>query len=386
MSHMIDVVKVGNFAGAAAAVYASGRGQVRAAWHQLGIHCEVESLDLAKLPAEARDMVEVLLGKVAKAPLVDPVSGAQAFGLEGISHDSMGLLGWCGGRNRSNWTPAQPREVWEMLSGLMEASGGSIEGLMWLTDGSLIIEGMLPSDAKIWGKDRHEVRFCAELNFSGRRADRLMVSLTRVVCNNTRAIAVHDAGSKGSLLRIPHSGDTSGRWEIDGAALLADCSERVEKVRRELHALGKIKVGEDRRAQIFANLIGPAPAEDAATVTKNRHDAAVSAFVEAFQVERDSATEMGLDPDSARVLYETVTRVSTHSDVLVKGRSEETRRMALLAGDAQIHIDTLLASVGLGDAKLMEELTADFLAGFDSEVEEQEQEVSILDDIFNGIA
>lgn len=301
-----------------------------------------------------------LLPTIRLVTPMDPETFTEATGLALIKADGFeGRLGHCGGRKRVNWTPAQPRDAFNSLANLVQI-GATLEGVFWLEDKRLCIEGALPSDATLFGQDAHDVRFCAILDFSGGGADKILVSLTRGVCTNTVGAAEYSAKAGGNIFTIRHSKTIQKSWEVNAPAFLADYSAKVGEYAARIQSLNERKLVLDPTATeaervkaadaVFLAMLGGALDKDAATRVNTRRNRELNALRRAYKVERLNAQATGFDPDSVRVAYEAYTNVANHGGTFTEkkagldveswrpylngARTDAGRTMALVSGAA----------------------------------------------------
>ncbi len=301
-----------------------------------------------------------LLPQIRLVTPMDPETFSEATGLALIKADGFeGRLGHAGGQVRVNWTPAQPRDAFNSLANLVEI-GATLEGVFWLQGGRLCIEGALPSDATLFGKDAHDVRFCAVLDFSGGGADKILVSLTRGVCSNTVGAAEYSAKRGGNIFTIRHSKTIQKSWEVNAPAFLADYSAKVGEYAARIQSLNDRKLVIDPAASasdrvkaadaVFLAMLGGALDSEAATRVNTRRNREMNALRAAYAVERLNAKATGFDPDSVRVAYEAYTNVANHGGTFVEkkagqdveswrpylngARTDAGRTMALVSGAA----------------------------------------------------
>ena len=307
MSHeiMFDVE------GIALALFARGTGRVQSIWHQSMTGSPV--IDVPTLDPEGIE--ERLAPEVYLVSPVDPETFDPCVGLSLIKARGFpGRLGVAGGHKRTSWTPAQPRHILESL-GELRSLGATMEGVFWLAPGRFYVEGALPVDDTtrgIFGQDAHDVRYCAVADFTGGGRDFLMVSMTRVVCANTSAVAKYDANKRGSMLRIGHSKGIEDRWAIDAPAFLGDYSGKLRKHAETLRALGGKTVDGASLAGYFQAVLGGEPLPSAAAKVHTSYRWKMNALRAAWTLEAQDAQALGIRPDSARVAYEAVTRALSH--------------------------------------------------------------------------
>jgi hypothetical protein len=354
------------------ALFVEGTGRVRSIWHGA-------MTGAVALPGRCIDpwdpALNRLLPTVRIVTPIDPETFDPLTGLGIIKADGFkGRLGSCGGAKRVNWTPAQPRDAFNSLAGLIDI-GATIEGVFWLNPAKLCIEGALPSDATIFGKDAHDVRFCAVLDFSGGGADKVLVSLTRGVCANTVGAAEYSAKKGGNILTIRHSKTIQKSWELNAPAFLADYSAKVADYATNIRALNDAKLVSDPTASdrdrvtaadaVFVAMLGGALDPDAAQKVNTRRNREMNALRSAYRVERENAKATGFDPDSVRVAYEAYTNVANHGGTFNKkvagqdvpqwrpylnsARTDTGRAMALVSGAATAGaLTSALAYAGVG--------------------------------------
>jgi hypothetical protein len=337
------------------ALFARGNGRTQSIWHQRSTGAPL--LDIPCLDPASPDLNR-LLPTVRLVTPIDPETFDPATGLALIKADGFkGRLGHAGGAKRVNWTPAQPRDAFNALSGLIDV-GATIEGVFWLNPGRLCIDGALPSDATLFGKDAHDVRFCAVLDFTGGGADKVLVSLTRSVCANTVGAAEYSAKGAGNIFKIRHSKDVQKSWELDAPAFLADYSAKVGEYADKIKALNDAVLVTDPTASVldrikaadvlFEQMLGGPLDPDAAKRVNTRRVRELNALRMAYAVERQNAKATGFNPDSVRVAYEAYTNVANHGGKFTEkragqdveewrpflngARSETGRAMALVNG------------------------------------------------------
>lgn len=295
---------------APAALFATGTGRVQSIWHRAITGSPVlptPTLDPAEIPG--RLTPDVYLVSPVDPETFDPCEGLSLIKAQGFP----GRLGVAGGHKRTSWQCAQPRDVLASMGELI-GLGATLEGVFWLAPGRFYCEGSLPVDAKTrdtFGDDAHDVRWCAVLDMTGGGRDFLMVSLTRVVCANTSAVAKYDANKRGSMLRIGHNKAVSERWKLDAPAFLADYSGKLAAHAAKLDALNRRKVTADNLAAYFKAVIGgDAPEAEGRALTLYQRK--LTGLRVAWEREREHARSLGIDPDSARVAYEAVTNLANH--------------------------------------------------------------------------
>ena len=305
MSHEIMM----DSAGLALALFARGTGNVQSIWHQSMTGSPV--LDQPSLePGDVGERLtpEVYLLNPLDPETLDPCKGLSIIKARGFA----GRLGIAGGHKRTSWQCAQPRDI---LASLFElrSLGATIEGTFWLDPGRFYVEGALPVDdatRKLFGQDAHDVRFCAVADLTGGGRDFIMVSVTRVVCANTSAVAKYEANKRGSMLRIGHSKGVADRWRLDAPSFLADYSDKLKGHALKLDALNSKRIGAEALTVYFQAVIGgEAPDKGKALTFYQRK---LSGLRQAWERERAHAVELGIDPDSARVAYEAVTNLANH--------------------------------------------------------------------------
>ena len=306
--------------GVALALFARGTGRTQSVWHQSitgSPVLDVPTLDPGSIPGRLLPTVYTL------SPL-DPETLNPCQGLSIIKASGFpGRLGVAGGHKRTSWQCAQPAEILQAMQGLV-SEGATIEGVFWLDPGRFYVEGSLPVDDStraIFGQDAHDVRFCAVADLTGGGRDFLMVSVCRVVCANTSAVAKYQANKKGSMLRIGHNKGVSERWRLDAPAFLADYSGKLRDHALKLDALnGKRITGEALTAYFEAVIGGSAPEKGKALTFYQRK---LSGLRQAWQRERAHAVELGINPDSARVAYEAVTNLANHGAIVADVDAEK---------------------------------------------------------------
>lgn len=329
--------------GLALAIFASGTGRVQSIWHASMTGSPV--LDQPTL--EPGDVPERLTPEVYCISPLDPETLDPCVGLSIIKARGFpGRLGVAGGHKRTNWTPAQPRHILDSLASLLKI-GATIEGCFWLNPGRFYVEGALPNDASLWGKDAHDVRFCAVADMTGGGRDFIMVSLTRAVCANTSAVALYSAKKGDSLLKIGHNANIADRWEFDSVAFLGDYSSKVAEHAGKLKHLDTRNVDGASLTAYFQAVIGGEPAKEAGPKIHTAYRWKMNALRAAYQAERVNADKVGIPVDSARVAYEAVTAVASHGGevttangerewrpLLNGARSDTGRALALSSGKA----------------------------------------------------
>lgn len=337
MSHEIMFDTLGK----ALALFATGTGRTPSIWHRSITKCTVidaPTLDPDTIPE--RLIPEIYTMTPIDPETLDPCTGLSIIKARGFAD----RLGQAGGHKRTSWTAAQPREALKALAGLASV-GATLEGVFWLNPGRLYLEGALPSDATLFGRDAHDVRWCAILDFTGAGCDRLIVTLTRVVCANTSRVAVYSANATGSIFRIRHSKNIAQRWEIDAPAFLGDYSAKVREHAAKLRTLNETAATAPGLAAYFETVLGgPVDAEAAAKV-KTRRVWELNALKVAYEAERANADAVGINADSMRVAYEAVTHVQNHGGkvdtakgrqwrpLLNASRNDAARALNLTSGD-----------------------------------------------------
>lgn len=336
MSHEIMFDELG----IALALFARGTGRTKSIWHAAMTQCtvlETDTIDPAMVPERLTPRIYTICPLDPET--LDPCTGLSLIKAEGFAD----RLGQAGGHKRTSWTPAQPREALEALATLATV-GATLEGVFWLNPGRFYLEGALPSDAD-FGRDAHDVRWCAILDFTGAGCDRIIVSLTRVVCANTSRVAVYSAGKSGSIFSIRHSANIATRWEIDAPAFLGDYSAKVAEHAAKLQTLNEQRATPAGLSAYFLTVLGGELAEDAPSKVKTRRDWELTALKSAYQAERVNAATVGISPDSMRVAYEAVTNLQNHGGkvetakgiewrpLLNGSRSETGRALNLASGD-----------------------------------------------------
>ena len=293
-----------------AALFAEGTGRVKSVWHQSITGSPLlpdENHDPEMIPERLTPNVYLL--NPLDPETLDPCEGLSIIKASGFP----GRLGVAGGHKRTSWQCAQPRDILKAMQGLVE-HGATVEGVFWLEPGRFYVEGALPVDETtrgIFGRDAHDVRWCAVADMTGGGRDFLMVSVTRVVCANTSAVAKYDANKRGSMLRIGHSKGVEDRWRLDAPAFLADYSGRLREHAEKLDALNHRKVTGATLAEYFAAVIGgDEPEAEGRALTLYRRK--LTGLRLAWEREREHARSLGIDPDSARVAYEAVTNLANH--------------------------------------------------------------------------
>lgn len=338
------------------ALFARGAGRTQSIWHQAITGSPVldqHELDPVEVPG--RLVPEIYLLNPLDPETLDPCKGLSIIKARGFP----GRLGSAGGAKRTSWTPCQPVKALESIATL-RAAGARIEGVFWLNPGRMVIEGALPSDASLWGRDAHDARFAAILDFTGGGTDKLAVSMTRTVCANTEAVALYSAKSGGSLFKIRHSANIETRYEVDVPAFLADYSAKIRDHATTKRALAEAKLIPDATASVvdrikaadavFEAMLGGPLDLDAARKVNTRRIREMNALRQAYMVERQNAVTTGLDPDSVRIAYEAYTNVTSHGGTFTEkkagqdvdqwrpflnsARSDTGRAMALVDGSA----------------------------------------------------
>ena len=321
MSHEIMFDQLG----IALALFATGTGRTQSIWHRAMTKCTI--IDAPTLDPET--IPERLTPEVYTVCPIDPETFDPCQGLSIIKAKGFAeRLGQAGGHKRTSWTPAQPREALKALSGLADV-GATLEGVFWLVPGRFYLEGALPSDASLFGADAHDVRWCAILDFTGAGCDRIIVSLTRVVCANTSRVAVYSAGKSGSIFRIRHSKNIAQRWEIDAPAFLGDYSAKVAEHAAKLAMLNATAATAAGMASYFEAVLGGPVDADAASKVKTRRQWETTALKAAYAEERANAAKVGIDPDSMRVAYEAVTNLQNHGRKVTLANGETAWRPLL---------------------------------------------------------
>jgi len=290
-------------------------------WHELLTGCTVldkPCLSLDDIPpfVLAPDMVRVV--NVRDPETGKPLPGLSLIKVRGVDD----AVGFCGGKKRRNATYAQPLEDIYGVAEKIRGAGGSIESVFWLDDGRFVIDGTLPLDAthrRTFGQDRHFLRFGLVGNYSGQGTDCVFVSLVRAVCTNMTRVAMFDAKANGDILKVRHSADVSERWTLDVSRFVAGYSAQLGEHVAKLEALNAKRISEQQREAFFKAVLGDEPEKGKAATTYAWKIAALRA---AYTAERENAQTVGLDPDSARVAYETVTNVLNHGGAVDKGKGD----------------------------------------------------------------
>jgi len=309
MSHeiMFDLNKV------PFALFARGTGSVQSIWHASMTGSpvlDVPTLDPGMVPD--RLTPEVYCVSPVDPETFDPCVGLSLIKARGFP----GRLGVAGGHKRTSWQCAQPRDILGSLSELTSL-GATVEGVFWLAPGRFYVEGALPVDEKTretFGADAHDVRYCAVADLTGGGRDFLMVSVTRVVCANTSAVAKYDANKRGSMLRIGHSKGVADRWRLDAPAFLADYSGKLAAHALKLDALNHKRITPEALTAYFVAVIGgEAPEKGRGATLYQRKLAGLRA---AWAREASHAESLGIPVDSARVAYEAVTNLANHGAIV----------------------------------------------------------------------
>jgi Domain of unknown function (DUF932) len=305
--------------GKALALFASGDGKVKGVWHQSitgSTVLDVSSLDPQQVPSGLLPAVYTM------APLdpetLDPCRGLSLIKAEGFPQ----RLGVAGGHKRTCWQCAQPREILASMGQLMDL-GATLEGVFWLAPGRFYVEGALPVDEvtrEVFGEDEHDVRYCAVADLTGGGRDFIMVSVVRVVCANTSAVARYDANQRGSVLRIGHSAGVSERWRLDVPAFLADYSGKLRAHADKLQALNTKKITVGTLLSYFQAVVGEKPKGQGRSATL--YERKLVGLRQAWRRERAHAREVGIPQDSARVAYEAVTNLANHGALVADSDQE----------------------------------------------------------------
>lgn len=336
--------------GVALALFACGTGRTQSIWHRSITQCtvfDVDTLDPDTIPERLIPNVYTICP--IDPETLDPCEGLSIIKAKGFA----GRLGQAGGHKRTSWTPAQPREALAALSSLSSV-GATLEGVFWLNPGRFYLEGALPSDATLFGRDAHDVRWCAILDFTGAGCDRIIVTLTRVVCANTSRVAVYSAGKAGSIFSIRHSKNIAQRWEIDAPAFLGDYSARVAEHAAKLQTLNTLAATPQGLAGYFEAVLGGPVDADAASKVKTRREWESTALMAAHAEERANAVKVGINPDSMRVAYEAVTNLQNHGRNVTLANGETAWRPLLNGSRSDTGRAVALASGAMtGDALVL---------------------------------
>ena len=293
-------------------VFAAGTGRVQSVWHAAETGCPV----LPVPTLEPGDVPDRVTPEVYRVTPIDPESFDPLTGLSVIKARGVpGRLGVAGGHKRTNWRCAQPRAILDSFEDL-RAHGATVEGVFWLSPGRFVVDGSLPIDDRTksaFGADAHDVRYCAVADLTGAGRDTVMVSLVRVVCANTSAMARWDARRRDSILRIGHCRRVEERWRIDAPAFLAEYSGRLDEHVRKLHRLNEAALSPENALAYFERIIGTEPASPKGRTLYARK---LRGLRVAYEREREHAVQVGIDPDSVRVAYEAVTNLANHGAVV----------------------------------------------------------------------
>ena len=304
--------------GIALALFVRGTGRVQSIWHQSITGSPV--LDQPSLdPSEVPDRLtpEVYCVSPVDPETFDPCVGLSLIKARGFP----GRLGVAGGHKRTSWQCAQPRDILGSL-GELRAMGATLEGVFWLAPGRFYVEGSLPVDEltrSIFGDDVHDVRYCAVADLTGGGRDFLMVTVTRVVCANTSAVAVYQANKRGSMLRISHSKTVKDAWRLDAPAFLADYSGKLRAHALKLDALNHKRVTPEAltayfEAVILASSKGEAAPEKGRGATLYARK--LIGLRAAWEREVAHGETLGIAADSARTAFEAVTNLANHGAIV----------------------------------------------------------------------
>jgi len=298
-------------------VYARGTDpRNRTIWHE-----SFSGVKVIEVPALTRDLVPdyvltpadmVAVKRVLDPDTLRPLPGLSVIKVVGVEEP----IGFAGGNKRLNWTGAQPDRIFEVAERVAGA-GGSIESAFWLDDGRFVVEGTLPLDAThraTFGEDVHFLRFTFVGNFSGSGTDMAFVTLVRAVCANMTRVAMFDAAKHGDIIKVRHAKDVDTRWDVNVTAFVAGYSGLLAEHVTKLAELNTRKLTDSDA--YFRAVIGTEPEKGKAATF---YAWKLAALRNAYKAERANAEKVGIDPNSQRVAYETVTNVLNHGGVIDKG-------------------------------------------------------------------
>jgi phage/plasmid-like protein (TIGR03299 family) len=164
------------------------------------------------------------------------------------------LLGTCG----EMYKPIQNASGFELIDALLELSDG---GMYYETAGALgkgeVVWALarIPEEFKIAGGDLHSLYLMFMTRHDGNGSARCKLVDTRVVCQNTLAVAI---GEKGGELRIAHFGNVDEKIAA-AKKLMAATGETVKALETKLNILATRQVTKDA---FFATLDELFPVEE----------------------------------------------------------------------------------------------------------------------------